>query len=110
MALFPKDKRDTLEFSFALSSCLDIFDARMLHRTVEQDFGLLQAIDERLAIYGRLTNTGIKLVIVVDSDGRAVSATDFKSNTPLAVRETDLRPVCSFASCTISSSLADMDA
>lgn len=66
----------------------------MPHKTVEQDFGLLQAIDERLAMYGRLTNTGIKLVIVVDSEGRAVPAADFKSNIPLAVRESDMRPVC----------------
>jgi hypothetical protein len=36
------------------------------------DFGLLHAIDERLAAYGFETNTGVKFVVVVDMRGRIV--------------------------------------
>jgi trafficking protein particle complex subunit 2 len=83
-----------LEFSFLLSSCLDIFEARAPHKTVDQDFGLLQAVDERLALYGWLTNTGIKFVIVVDMAARIVR--DAKANAA-TFRESDLKPVSRFA-------------
>jgi len=61
ISLFPPEERAPLEFSFLLSSCLDIFEARLPHKTADQDFGLLQAVDERLAMYGWLTNTGVKI-------------------------------------------------
>lgn len=36
------------------------------------DYGLLHAVDERLAAYGFETNTGVKLVAVVDTRGRRI--------------------------------------
>ena len=77
-----------------LSSCLDIFEIRMPHKTVDQDFGLLQAIDERLAMYGWLTNTGIKFVIVVDMEGRPATSIESKGNAAVGIRDSDLKPVC----------------
>lgn len=38
------------------------------------DFGLLHAVDERLAAYGFETNTGVRFVAVVDVRGRGVGA------------------------------------
>lgn len=97
ISLFPadgeKEPRNKLEFSFLLSTCLDIFEARMPSKTVGQDFGLLQAIDERLAMYGWLTNTGVKLVIVVDMEGRASSLQDSKNPAVLGLKNSDLTPV-----------------
>jgi hypothetical protein len=92
ISLFPPEQRDPLEFSFLLSSCLDIFEARAPYKTVDQDFGLLQAIDERLAMYGWLTNTGVKLVIVVDMAARVTR--DTKGSAVLGIRDADLKPVC----------------
>lgn len=40
---------------------------------VSGDFGLLHAVDERLAAYGFETNTGVKFVAVVDMRGRVPS-------------------------------------
>jgi hypothetical protein len=93
VSLFPPDKRDALEFSFVLSSCLDIFEARIPHKTADQDFGLLQALDERLATYGWLTNTGVKFIIVIDMEGRPITATDTKINTTIGLRDSDVKPV-----------------
>lgn len=63
--------------SFILNSCLDIFDMRLRSTatnpksvTLDQDLGLLHAVDERLAAYGWLTNTNIKFIIIVDMLGR----------------------------------------
>ena len=54
ISIFPaegdKEERSKLDFSFMLSTCLDIFEARLPEKNVGQDFGLLQAIDERLAM------------------------------------------------------------
>lgn len=75
-----------------LSTCLDIFEARMHTKTVGQDFGLLQAIDERLAMYGWLTNTGIKLVIIIDMEGRTVQQQG-KNTAILGLKNSDLTPV-----------------
>jgi len=66
----------------------------MPHKTVDQDFGLLQAIDERLAMYGWLTNTGVKLVIIVDMEGRPAGSNDAKNGAALGLRDSDLKPVC----------------
>ena len=75
-----------------LSTCLDIFEARMPTKTVGQDFGLLQAIDERLAMYGWLTNTGVKLVIIIDMEGRLVQQQG-KNTATLGLKNSDLTPV-----------------
>lgn len=80
-----------MEFQFLLSSCLDIFEARLPYKTADQDFGLLQAVDERLAMYGWLTNTGVKIVVVVDMEGRPATALDSKA--AVGLRDADLKPV-----------------
>ncbi|GAB7345464.1 hypothetical protein MBLNU457_3791t1 [Dothideomycetes sp. NU457] len=61
-------------------------------KPVGQDFGLLQAIDERLAMYGWLTNTGVKFVIVVDMSGRVVQPQGGKTMLPLGLKNSDLTP------------------
>ncbi|CAN9375550.1 unnamed protein product [Alternaria alternata] len=92
ISLFPAEERAPLEFQFLLSSCLDIFEARLPHKTADQDFGLLQAVDERLAMYGWLTNTGVKFVIVVDMEGRPATALDSKTATAVGLRDADMKP------------------
>lgn len=85
-----------LEMSFLLNSCLDIFEIRQNNKTSEQDLGLLQAVDERLATFGWLTNTGIKFIIVVDMAGRPTAPDENdkgKVSTILGLRGSDLRPV-----------------
>ncbi|KAI1344711.1 Longin-like domain-containing protein [Xylariaceae sp. FL0016] len=67
--------RSSLQFSLLLSSTLDVFAARARHAGASNllmsgDFGLLHAVDERLAAYGFETNTGVKFVAVVDMRGR----------------------------------------
>lgn len=69
--------RTPLQYSLLLSSTLDIFEARSKINTtsgggLSGDFGLLHAIDERLAAYGFETNTGVRFVAVVDMRGRIV--------------------------------------
>ena len=63
---------------------------------MDQDFGLLQAVDERLAMYGWLTNTGVKIVVVVDMEGRPAKALDSKAATAVGLRDADLKPVSLF--------------
>lgn len=61
-----------LEFSFLLNASLDIFDALARDRNrVDQDLGMLQAIDERLSIWGWETGTGARFAVVVDAWGRS---------------------------------------
>ncbi|KAF4125798.1 AP-3 complex subunit mu, partial [Geosmithia morbida] len=67
--------RTPLEFSLLLSSTIDIFDLRSRHNAaagvgLSGDMGLLHAVDDRLAAYGFETNTGVRLVCVVDMRGR----------------------------------------
>ncbi|KAI1806026.1 snare-like protein [Daldinia bambusicola] len=87
--------RTPLQFSLLLSSTLDIFETRARRAgpggttassttagsggsgggaasapLLTGDFGLLHAVDERLAAYGFETNTGVKFVAVVDMRGR----------------------------------------
>lgn len=97
ISIFPaegdKEERSKLDFSFMLSTCLDIFEARLPEKNVGQDFGLLQAIDERLAMYGWLTNTGVKLVIIVDMEGRQSPANDTRTPPVLGLKNSDLTPV-----------------
>ncbi|KAF2665695.1 Sedlin [Microthyrium microscopicum] len=90
ISLFPQEQRDPLEFSFLLSSCLDIFETRAPFKTADQDFGLLQAVDERLAMYGWQTNTRVKFVIVVDMAARV--SRDTKANVAAGIRDADLKP------------------
>ena len=80
--------------SFLLNTCLDIFEIRERNKTIDQDLGLLQAVDERLATYGWLTNTGIKFVIVVDMAGRPPAPEDDRRRPPpiVGLRDSDLRP------------------
>ncbi|KAI4737722.1 Sedlin [Aureobasidium sp. EXF-12298] len=96
ISIFPaegeKEERSKLDFSFMLSTCLDIFEARLPEKNVGQDFGLLQAIDERLAMYGWLTNTGVKLVIIVDMEARKSPANDTRTPPVLGLKNSDLTP------------------
>ncbi|KAK3381275.1 Longin-like domain-containing protein [Podospora didyma] len=69
--------RTPLQFSLLLSSTLDIFELRSRHNAANSvglsgDFGLLHAVDERLAAYGFETNTGTKFVVIVDMRGRRI--------------------------------------
>lgn len=73
-----------------LNSCLDIFEARIPTKTVGHDFGLLHALDERIAMYGWVTNTGVKLVIVVDMEGRPANG---GKAAVLGLKDRDLTPV-----------------
>ncbi|KAK4549716.1 hypothetical protein LTR36_005017 [Oleoguttula mirabilis] len=84
--------RDKLEYSFMLNSCLDIFEARMPNKTIGHDFGLLHALDERIAMYGWLLNTGVKLVIVVDMEGRPALSPEAGKTAILGLRNSDLTP------------------
>ncbi|KAK1688785.1 Longin-like domain-containing protein [Colletotrichum godetiae] len=81
--------RTPLQFSLLLSSTLDIFELRHGNNNnstgggaaaapgstgtgLSGEVGLLHAVDERLAAYGWETNTGVKIVVVVDMRGRRV--------------------------------------
>ncbi|ESA42260.1 hypothetical protein NCU12111 [Neurospora crassa OR74A] len=69
--------RTSLQFHLLLSSTLDVFDLRARRNAaagvgLSGDFGLLHAVDDRLAAYGFETNTGTKFVAVVDMRGRRV--------------------------------------
>ncbi|KAK2625097.1 hypothetical protein QTJ16_005466 [Diplocarpon rosae] len=83
ISIFPSAPTNTplrtpLQYSLLLSSTLDIFEARSKINTnsgggLSGDFGLLHAVDERLAAYGFETNTGVRFIAVVDMRGRAVA-------------------------------------
>ncbi|KAL7276839.1 hypothetical protein RUND412_000181 [Rhizina undulata] len=77
--------QNPLHYHFLAHTALDIFASRMPAKTNgDSDFGLLYAINERLAAYGWLTNTGVKIVVVVDvGDGEG----------EVGMREGDLKPV-----------------
>ncbi|EPE34540.1 SNARE-like protein [Glarea lozoyensis ATCC 20868] len=82
VTLFPSHPNNTplrtpVQFSLLLASTLDIFEARSkVNLTsgggLSGDYGLLHAVDERLAAYGFETNTGVKFVVVVDMRGRGI--------------------------------------
>jgi hypothetical protein len=44
-------------------------------------------------MYGWLTTTGVKIVIVVDMEGRPATALDSKAATAVGLRDSDLKPV-----------------
>ncbi|KAK3316713.1 Longin-like domain-containing protein [Apodospora peruviana] len=99
--------RTALQFSLLLSSTLDVFELRARHNAaggvgLSGDFGLLHAVDERLAAYGFETNTGTKFVVIVDMrgrriDGNAVMAAGEKRAAAAAgavgLREGEMKPV-----------------
>jgi len=99
ISLFPASgpgyeaERNKLEYSFMLNSCLDIFEARIPSKTIGHDFGLLHALDERIAMYGWVTNTGVKLVIVVDMEGRPAGSAGAGKAAVLGLKDRDLTPV-----------------
>lgn len=95
ISLFPPYTDATIDFSFLLNSCLDIFEIRRKQTSIDQDLGLLHAIDERLAAYGWLTTTGVKLLIIVDLFGQeAMSAGKPAGPAVSGLRDSDLKPVC----------------
>ncbi|PYH97741.1 Sedlin [Aspergillus ellipticus CBS 707.79] len=93
MCLFPPYLDSTIEFSFLLNSCLDIFEIRRKQTSIDQDLGLLHAVDERLAAYGWLTTTGVKLLVIIDLVGQPVSPGDPKISTKSSLGELDLKAV-----------------
>jgi hypothetical protein len=77
-----------------LNTSLDIFDARLPPKAAgSADFGLLHALDERIALYGWMLNTGVKLVIVVDMEGRTAPDAEAAKTAVLGLRTGDLLPV-----------------
>lgn len=44
-------------------------------------------------MYGWLTNTGVKIIVVVDMEGRPATALDSKAATAVGLRDADLKPV-----------------
>lgn len=97
ISLFPPRESEQLEMHFLLNSSLDIFDIRLKNKTVDQDLGLLHAVDERLATYGWLTNTGVKFIIAIDMMGRppaeAMPNSQARNLPPvLGLRDSDLKP------------------
>ena len=88
-----------VEFSFLLNSCLDIFEIRQKQASIDQDLGLLQAFDERLAAYGWLTKTGIKFIVILDLFGQPghVGDKEVTSSVMAGLRDSELKPVrCHF--------------
>lgn len=94
IALFPPYTDATIEFSFLLNSCLDIFEIRRKQTSIDQDLGLLHAIDERLSAYGWLTTTGVKLLIIVDLLGSDSNVVKPAGPAVSGLRDSDLKPVC----------------
>ncbi|KFX94866.1 hypothetical protein V495_00077 [Pseudogymnoascus sp. VKM F-4514 (FW-929)] len=71
---FPEPLLTPLQTSLLLSSTLDIFEARaranaLNGQGLSSDYGLLKNVDERLAMFGWETNTGVRFVVGVDMRG-----------------------------------------
>jgi len=99
ISLFSPYTDATIEFSFLLNSCLDIFEIRRKQTSIDQELGLLHAIDERLAAYGWLTTTGVKFLIIVNLIGPEVANTGKPAEAAVSgLRDSDLKPVCKVAS------------
>ena len=96
IALFTPFLNSRMQFSFLVNSCIDIVNLRQKQSPVEQDLGLLQALDERIAAYGWLTNTGVKFLILVDMAGRHMPDGSEKSKATevSGLKESDLKLVC----------------
>ena len=70
----PEPLLTPLQTSLLLSSSLDIFEARaranaLNGQGLSSDYGLLKNVDERLAMFGWETNTGVRFVVGVDMRG-----------------------------------------
>lgn len=83
-----------------------MFDAKCRDSNrVDQDLGLLQAIDERLAVWGWQTGTGARFAIIIDSwgkEGKPIiekkgtgDGKESKSVGGRSVQTSDVRPVSS---------------
>lgn len=72
-----------------------MFDIRQKQTSIDQDLGLLHAVDERLAAYGWLTTTGVKFLVVVDLLGQqtTIGSERSKSATMAGLKDSDLKPV-----------------
>ncbi|KAF8252175.1 Sedlin [Wilcoxina mikolae CBS 423.85] len=82
------DNRDALSFHFLVHTTLDMFASRLPAKTNgDSDFGLLYAVDDEVALYGWLTNTGIKFVIAVETPAGA------EGDGGVGVREGELKGV-----------------
>ncbi|KAL8779528.1 MAG: hypothetical protein Q9213_006897 [Squamulea squamosa] len=92
ISIFPPHSSDQgayIEFSFLLNASLDIFELRTGDRNrVDQDLGMLQAIDERLSIWGWQTSTGTKFAAVVDMWGK-----EGRPSTGVGIKGEDVKPV-----------------
>ncbi|PLN75558.1 Sedlin [Aspergillus taichungensis] len=95
ISLFPPYGNHNIDFSFILNSCLDIFEIRQKQTSIDQDLGLLYAMDERLAAYGWLTTTGVKFLVIIDLLGqsRDSEVEGTKGINGPTVKESDLKPV-----------------
>lgn len=95
ISLFPPYRNHNIDFSFILNSCLDIFEIRQKQTSIDQDLGLLYAMDERLAAYGWLTTTGVKFLVIIDLLGQSkVSEMEGSKGINVStVKESDLKPV-----------------
>lgn len=82
-----------------LSSSLDIFEARSKANAtsgggLSGDYGLLHALDERVALYGFETNTSVRFVAIVDMRGRPGGGErSGAGGAGLGLREGELKPV-----------------
>lgn len=96
MSLFPPYSDSGIEFSFLLNASLDVFEIRQKQTSIDQDLGLLHAVDERLASYGWLTTTGVKFLIIIDLIGGQTpfGINDAHESIRSSFRESDLKPVC----------------
>ncbi|RAH41465.1 uncharacterized protein BO95DRAFT_422555 [Aspergillus brunneoviolaceus CBS 621.78] len=93
IALFPPYRNSAIEFSFLVNSCLDIVEIKRRQTSIDQDLGLLHAVDESLAAYGWLTTTGVKLLVIVDLVGEIISPEGLGASSRTIVKVPDLRPV-----------------
>lgn len=86
------DTRDALSFHFLVHTTLDIFTSRLPSKANgDSDFGLLYAVDDEVALYGWLTNTGIKIVVAVETPAGADS--DGGGGGGMGVRDGELKGV-----------------
>ena len=85
------NSRDPLSYHFLAHTTLDIFAARMPSKTNgDSDFGLLCAVDDQLSLYGWLTNTGVKIVVGVETP---VGAIEGGVDGGMGIREGELKAV-----------------
>lgn len=84
--------RTPLQFSLLLSSTMDVFEQRAQQQGARAagDAWLVHAVDDRLAAYGSETNTGVRLVCVVDMRGRRAAGPRAPG---VGLRDAELKPV-----------------